>query len=184
MGIPSANNFIQTSMMLNTEENQKKSKSQIKRELLTLQELGKELANLPAKVLPQVPLSEPVLEAILEAKQMKKVALKRQLKHIGGLMRDEDEGAIRMALNRLRQPHLKEVKEFHEVEAWRDALLAGDESLLDELIRRFPEIDHQHLRQLIRNAKKEQVLNKPPKSARALFRYLNELPRDEGKHLE
>jgi ribosome-associated protein len=163
--------------MLDTKEKQIKSKSQIKRDLLALQDLGRDLLKLPDKVLPKVPLSDSVLEAIQEARQMKKVALKRQLKHIGALMRDEDEDAIRVALVRLRQPHLKEVKEFHEVEVWRDGLLAGDDSLLDELGQRFPAIDHQHLRQLVRNAKKEQTMNKPLKSAKALFRYLKEISR-------
>lgn len=161
--------------MYDTEENQKKSKSQIKRELLALQDAGRELVDLPIKALDQIPLSDPLRDAVLQAKTLKKTALKRQLKHIGGLMRHEDVEAIRKAMAVQRLPHEKEVKEFHEVESWRDALLAGDNTLVDKLGKRFSNIDHQYLRQLVRNARKEQGLNKSPKSARALFRYLKQL---------
>jgi len=161
--------------MLDIEEKDKKSKSQVKRDLLALQMLGRELVELSSKALDKIPISASFHASILDAKQMKRVALKRQLKHIGGLMRDEDTEAIRMALVKLRQPHKQDVKVLHEAEAWRDGLLAGDDGLLNELGQRFVEFDHQHVRQLIRNAKKEQVLNKPPKSARSLFRHLKEL---------
>ena len=46
---------------------------------------------------------------------------------------------------------------------------------LVELTDKFDNFDRQHVRQLIRNAKKGQELNKPPKSARLLFKYLTEI---------
>lgn len=161
--------------MVDTEEIQPKSKSQVKRELHALHDLGRDLVELPGKSLQQIPLSDETRDAVLEAKQLKMEALRRKLKHIGKLMRDEDADSIRIALDKLRQPHEKEVSEFHEVEGWRDALLAGDDVVLNELCGRFVDIDRQHLRQLVRNAKKEQALNKAPKSARVLFRYLKGL---------
>ena len=160
---------------MNSEDNPDKSKSQIKRELLALQVLGRELMDLSGKQLEQMPVSDPLREAVLAAKHMKKGALKRQLQHIGALMRTEDTDAIRQALVALRQPHQDEVQDFHEIEGWRDALLAGDAGLLDELCLRFPGLDRQHVSQLLRNAGKEQAANKPPRSARALFRYLQGL---------
>jgi ribosome-associated protein len=152
-----------------------KSKSQVKRELQALHDLGRNLVELPGKSLQQIPLADETREAIIQAKHLKMEALRRQLKHIGKLMRDEDADSIRIALDKLRHPHEKEVSEFHEVEGWRDSLLAGDDAVLGELCVRFVDIDRQHLRQLIRNAKKERELNKPPKSARVLFRYLKGL---------
>jgi ribosome-associated protein len=162
-------------MMTDTEERQEKSKSQIKRELLALQKLGRELVDLPPKGLLKIPLSDPIRGAIVHAKQLKMGALARELKHIGKLMRDEDVDAIQTALDVLRHPHREAVKVVHVAEGWRDALLAGNDGLLDELCIRFPDIDRQHLWQLVRNAKKEQVLNKPPRAGRELFRYLKEL---------
>ncbi len=161
--------------MTDTEEILTKSKSQVKRELLALHDLGRDLVSLSTKALQQVPLADETRDAIFEAKPLKMEALRRQLKHIGKLMRDEDADAIHAALNKLRQPHKKEVSEFHEVETWRDLLLAGDDAVLAELAGRFPDLDRQHLRQLVRNTKKEQTLNKPPKSARVLFKYLKGL---------
>ncbi len=48
--------------------------------------------------------------------------------------------------------------------------------LQTDVMQVFPKIDRGHLSQLIRNARKEAELNKPPKSARALFRFLRDLP--------
>jgi ribosome-associated protein len=161
--------------MIGIEDKQEKSKSQIKRELLALQELGRELLDLSGKNLYQVPVSVALREAVLAAKHFKKEALRRQLQLIGALMRDEDAEAIRQALATLRQPLQREVQVFHEIESWRDALLAGDAGLLEKLCHRYPDIDRQHVRRLVRNAGKEQKLNKPPRAARDLFRYLKEL---------
>lgn len=161
--------------MQETEDSLETSKSQIKRELRALHDLGRELLELPPKNLQRMPLSDAIREEILAAKDLKMGALKRQMKHIGAMMREEDADAIRDALLALRKPQQQEVAVFHQIETWRDLLLAGDENVLDELTGHFADIDHQYLRQLVRNAKKEQAMNKPPKSARALFQYLKDL---------
>ncbi len=152
-----------------------KSKSQIKRELQELQALGKKLVELPDKQLITVPISDKLRDAILAAKTMKHGALSRQFKFIGNLMPNEDEASIRNALDKLQQPHKDEVNTFHALEEWRDRLLQSDQALLDELALKFDKFERQYVGQLIRNAKKEQKLNKAPKSARMLFKYLSEL---------
>jgi len=163
-----------------SEDTPEKSKSQVKRELIALQQLGKELMQLSAGALQQIPLSDKTREAIVHARQLRMGALARQLKHIGKLMRDEDSAAIHEALAGLGQPHQQQVDQFHRVEVWRDGLLAGEDGLFEQLCSRYPELDRQHVHQLVRESKKEHVLNKPPKSARALFRYLNELTAGEA----
>jgi ribosome-associated protein len=152
-----------------------KSKSQIKRDLHELKVLGKQLVGLPGKQLINIPLSGKLRNAIISAKSMKHGALSRQLKFIGSLMKNEDDISIHQALEKSQQPHKDEVNEFHEIEQWRDNLLQGDQTLLDELAENFENFERQHVGQLIRNAKKEQKLNKPPKSSRLLFKYLAEL---------
>jgi len=104
------------------------------------------------------------------------------LKHIGKLIRAEDAAAIQVALAALNKPHEEEVTIFHEVESWRDRLLAGDDVVLDELSQRFADLDRQHLGQLVRNAKKEVALARPPKSSRALFQYLKGLTGEREHH--
>lgn len=151
-----------------------KSKSQIKREMHELQALGKQLVELPPKQLVGIPISDKLRDAIVVARSLKHGAIRRQLQYIGSLMQKEDEASIRTMLHKLQQPHKGEVKAFHQLEQWRDQLLQGDQILLDELVNKFTNFDRQHIRQLIRNAKKEQDMSKPPKSARLLFKYLTE----------
>lgn len=87
----------------------------------------------------------------------------------------EDEVAIRFALDKADKPHKEEVDKLHKLEQWRDNLLQGDQDLFNELLGRFEDFDRQYVNQLIRNAKKEHKLSKPPKSSRLLFKYLSEL---------
>ncbi|HEX7027045.1 MAG TPA: ribosome biogenesis factor YjgA, partial [Gammaproteobacteria bacterium] len=84
-------------MTHNDKNEEEKSKSQVKRELHALQDLGKQLVGLSPKQLQAIPLSEPLRKAVLQAKAFNRRALQRQLKYIGGLMPHEDVDAIRRA---------------------------------------------------------------------------------------
>lgn len=151
-----------------------KSKSQIKRELLELKDLGKVLLELPIKDLDKLDLSERLYEAVVKAHGMTHGALKRQIGFIGGLMVHEDYESIKQSTDKIRQAHNGEVKAFHQLEQWRDELLAGDVQVMTVLRNQFEDINIQHVRQLVRNANKEMELNKPAKSARLLFKYLQQ----------
>ena len=161
--------------MSETEQPERKSKSQIKREMHALQDLGRELTRLPDKLFQQLPMTDGLREAIVAARHFKREALRRQLQHIGSIMRYEDVDAIQDSLNTLQRPQRAAVQAFHEVEQWRDALITGDTEILDELCGRYQQLDRQHVMQLVRNAGNERVQNKPPRSARNLFKYLSEL---------
>ena len=87
----------------------------------------------------------------------------------------DDEEVIRKGLENLYQPHRDEVRRHHEAEQWRDGLIAGDNAVMEVVVTRFPEVDRQHLRQLARNANKENERQKPPKAARQLYTYLHQL---------
>ncbi|MBL1320688.1 MAG: DUF615 domain-containing protein [Methylophaga sp.] len=152
-----------------------KSKSQIKRELLALKDLGKDLLNLPIKDIEKLKLSERLHEALVKAQGMTKGALKRQIGTIGGLMVHEDYDEIKLSIDRIKQQHNGEVKKFHQLELWRDQLLVGDNDVMTVLRNQFEDFDIQHVRQLVRNANKETEQEKPQKSARILFKYLQEL---------
>jgi len=156
-----------------------KSKSQIKREREAFKALAQELTRLAIKQLPLIPLNEKTRTAVTDVKKMKKGAMKRQLQHISSLLRDEDEAAIREALEKLLQPHRQQVEAHHQLEEWRDALVSGDDSIITELAKRFDHLDRQYLMQLTRNAHKELKLEKPPKSARIIFQYLKDLQAQE-----
>jgi len=157
------------------EQEEGPSKSQIKRDLDALKDLGRELIALTPADLAKLPLDERVHEAVLKAQPLSKGALKRQTGFIGRLIADTDHQAIRTALAEMRQPHLQATQQFHQLETWRDRLLADDDTVMAELRDQFTDIDSQHLRQLVRNAQKEAKAEQPPKSARLIYKYLKQL---------
>jgi len=155
-----------------------KSKSQVKRELDALKVLGKALIELSAKDLEKLNLSEDLLYALTKAQDMNKGALKRQIGFIGGVLSREDHAEIQRSVDLLKLPHQGQVKQFHQLEQWRDRLLEGDNTVYGELIAEFDGFDVQHVRQLVRNADREAKQNKPPKAARQLFQYLQSQQQD------
>jgi ribosome-associated protein len=163
----------------------KKSKSQVKREMTALQKLGEQLASLSEDQIRKIEIPEELREAILFAKTARKhEALRRQMQYIGTLMRDIDPEPVERAVDVMLHGHGVQHRTFKQVEEWRDELLGGNNDILEELQARFPDADHQRLRQLTLNARKESASDKPPKSSRALFRYLRELLNEEERPLE
>ncbi len=82
----------------------KPSKSARKREYLALQKLGEELLLLRESDLLDMELDEDLLEAVLEARQIRsRGALRRQKQYIGKLMRHIDPEPLRAALARVRR---------------------------------------------------------------------------------
>lgn len=69
---------------------------------------------------------------------------------------------------------------MHALERRRDKLLVDDKALT-VLLEENPELDVQHLRTLIRNARKEQAENKPPKAFREIFQILKQIESKKGK---
>lgn len=150
------------------------NKTQLKREMKALHDLGRQLVEMPLSKFEKITLSERISDAILLAKKLKKGALQRQLRFIAGIMKEEDTNTIIAEIKQLSLPQEQEVKAFHQVEEWRDKLIAGDNNLINKLVDKFS-ADRQHLRQLVRNANKEAQNNKPPKASRLLFKYLKDL---------
>ena len=82
----------------------KPSKSARKREYLALQKLGEELIALKQSELDSLPLDENLLEAVVEAQQIKaRGALRRQKQYIGKLMRHIDPEPLRLEIAKLRR---------------------------------------------------------------------------------
>ena len=153
------------------------SKSQRKRDMLALTELGEQLVELPSSTLAKLPLDDRLLQAIRECQAINKHGgRKRQLKFIGKLMREVDAEAIRNTLEQLAAPHRDSVRAFHHVEQWRDRLLEDGDPALAELLDEHPAADRQLLRQWLRNARNQKLSEaKQKQAARELFRYLRDL---------
>jgi len=80
----------------------KPSKSARKREFLALQKLGEQLIALKTSELQEIGLDEELLEAVLDAREIKAhSALRRQKQYIGKIMRRVDPEPIRAAIARL-----------------------------------------------------------------------------------
>lgn len=152
------------------------SRSQIKRELLELQKIAERLTTMKPGQLAPLPLTPVMRDALEESKRIKSHnAMRRHIRRIAKLLRNEEMDAIHELLNSIDNRHLEENRRFHQLERWRDRLLAEGDGALAELLTACPDADRQHLRQLIRAATKEQQNDKPPASARKIFRYLKEL---------
>ena len=151
------------------------SKTQKKREMDALQDLGKALIGLSNDTLKTMPIPDALREAVLEHKRLNAHgALRRQLQYIGKLMRKVDPAPIQAAIDEIDGVSAAANARQHALERLRARLLE-DEAFLSEISATWPGVDLQHLRQLRRNALKEQEARKPPKNFRAIFQLLQEL---------
>ncbi|MES2069765.1 MAG: ribosome biogenesis factor YjgA [Pseudomonadota bacterium] len=160
------------------QEYDRPSKSQLKREMTALQKLGQELVEQPRDRVKRVPMPEDVRDAILECQQIKDhEGRRRQMQYVGKKMRtlDEEEiAAIQKTLDSWKGLSKSDTAAMHALERRREKLLT-DSNALTELLEQNPELDVQHLRTLIRNARKEQAENKPPKAYREIFQILKQI---------
>ena len=154
------------------------SKSQKKRDMHALQEMGAELVELSAERLARIDMPDDLREALREAQRLTKhEARRRQMQYIGRLMRDVDPAPLREALDVVKGASAIENARQHRLERLRERLLE-DEAVLTEIGSVHPGADLTRLRQLRRNALKDREEGRPPRAFRELFRLLRELDHD------
>ncbi|MDM8545858.1 ribosome biogenesis factor YjgA [Candidatus Venteria ishoeyi] len=158
------------------------SKSQQKRDAETLQALGTRLVNLGKPILDKLPLDDTLKDAIELAQRIrnKHEGYRRQLQFIGKLMRSRDCEDIMQALALHDAKQHQATHHFHQLEQTRDAIINEGDEAIQLFLNEHPAADRQHLRQLARSALREQKNNKPPKAARALFKYLREVSENDA----
>ena len=154
------------------------SKSELKRQSNELQKLGEQLIAEPRDRVKRVPMPDEVKDAILMCQTISNhEGRRRQLQYVGKMMRtlDEEEVAvIQRTIESWKGASKAETAALHALERRRDKLLADDKALT-QLLEEHPQLDVQQLRTLIRNARKEQAENKPPKAYREIFQILKDL---------
>ena len=159
------------------------SKSQVKRDLHALLDLGRELVELSPERLKQLPLAERLYDAIrLAQRTPSREGLRRQIHYVGKLVRDAPADEIRAQLDEWKNGSRKQTAALHHLEARRDKLLRDDDALT-ELLAEYPQADSQQLRTMIREGRKELAANaalrpgQEPlrKHYRALFQALRQL---------
>ena len=89
---------------------------------------------------------------------------------------DADLAFARASIDDDRAANARAAAALHRIESLRDALMDqhGDEALA-ALIAGHPAADHQRLRALVRQARREREAAKPPRWQRELFRLLRSL---------
>jgi ribosome-associated protein len=158
------------------EEDAPVSKSQRRRDALELKSLALELMKISPARLGRIPLDDDVRDAIMDARQIRPhVARKRQMQYAAKLLRRIDPEPIFQAIEGFETEARALTGRQHRAEAWRDFLLDSGDPAVGELMQQRNDTDTQAIRQLIRNTAREASRNKPPSSARALFRLLREM---------
>lgn len=157
-----------------SEEELLPSKTKRKREALRLQKLGQRLTDLTQNELSHIDLPDRVQDAIaLFHRISSREARRRQLQYLGRLMRDVDIEPIEAALESLYGESAAARYTFHQLEHWRDRLLAEPESLT-EYLATHPTADRQRLRQQLKRvaAASDESLRRA--ASRELFKMLRE----------
>lgn len=155
------------------------SKSQRKREMQALQNVGEKLVTLSSQRLSELDLPENLLDAIGEAKRLTQFgAIRRQMQYIGKLMREVDAEDILRKLTLWDAQSKENSGELHLVEKWRARLLE-EEGAFGEFAMSYPQADITHLRNLVRSINKDRLSGKPPKQFRTFFRALRDIVRSE-----
>ena len=150
------------------------SKSERKRDAKRSQTIGLKLTALNGRQLSQIPLTKELTHALEEYHRIRSnEAKRRQLQFIGKLMRAADTQAIESALALVEGKSAQARYQMHQIETWRDRLLAED-SALTEYLRKHPTSDRQLLRQHINKARTATDAKNQRTAARALFRYLRD----------
>ncbi len=149
------------------------SKTSIKKEMHELQALGKRLTELKRSQLDKVPMSDLLRKAVEDSSRInQREANRRHMQYIGKLMRAEDEDEVRHAVDLFDAGSIPFAQALHALERWRDKLTQEGNETLSAYIEENPHADVQHLRQLVRNAKKDIQNEKNTGASRKLFKYL------------
>jgi ribosome-associated protein len=150
------------------------SKSERKRQAHRIQALGEQLAALKPAQLRELDLPDRLLASILDYQRFPShEARRRQMQFIGRLMRDYDVEPIQRALDTFHGQSAQAQYEFHQLEVWRERLLAEPEALT-EYLSAHPDVDVQQLRHRIAQVQKAKDELQQRTAARALFRFLRD----------
>jgi ribosome-associated protein len=155
------------------------SRSQLRRDAVAIFKLAETLATLSDAQLARVPLDADLIEEVCRTRAIHQpIARKRQTQYLAKLLRrceDAEIVAVRVVIDSDRHQSNRETAALHQLENWRDRLLAEGDNALDELVAMHPTADRQQLRALIRQANAEASRQNTPRASRDLFRLLREL---------
>jgi ribosome-associated protein len=135
-------------------DSERPSRTQRKLAAEAVVELTHQLAALPDVAFKGLPLPKELREEFAQARTMKPCAARaRQLRHLAGVLRADDEllAALNTALGGQRRSSREEALRFHRREELRESLLDPQHGaeVLSALERSAPDLDHAALREQI-----------------------------------
>ncbi|MBL4820646.1 MAG: DUF615 domain-containing protein [Gammaproteobacteria bacterium] len=153
------------------------SKTQRKREMIALQEIGVKLTTFNDTQLGKLPLSNKLRTAIKEFKRLPNShgAKRRQLQYIGRLMRDHELADIEADIQKLLQPDREPAKTRQLIEQYCDLVLVDGDAGINALIQDYETLERQTLRKFHRDYRRAIARPdpEPPKQLKArLLEYL------------
>jgi ribosome-associated protein len=157
-------------------EEQRLSKSARKREAASLQELGVKLSALPDQEIKALGLPDNLFVALRDLRRLPSHGAQvRQRQYIGKLMRTIDPEPVLAKLAERKQRHDVEIRQFQQIERWRDRLLSEPAAAISELLEEHPDADRAALVKLLDKAERERLEQRSPVGARELFAFLRQL---------
>ncbi|NQY62189.1 MAG: DUF615 domain-containing protein [Alteromonadaceae bacterium] len=151
-----------------------KSKSEIKREMLQLQVYAQKLVDMSKHQRSRLPLTDELKADMILADKIhnKHEALRRHIRHIAKVLLETDLEPINHAIDVMANKHQQETAKFVRLEQLRDELIDKGGESIEALLANHKSMDRQQLRQLVRQASKEKKAEKVGKYCRDLFAYL------------
>ena len=155
------------------------SKTRLKQHAHELQSLGTALAALSDDALKTIDMPEPLRDAVeLYRRTKTHEGRRRQMQYVGKLMHNADEAALREAVAAATLGTAQSALALHEAEQWRAELIADDEAMT-RWLHAHPDTDTQHLRSLVRAARRDALglasEARQPKSFHELFQFIRPL---------
>jgi ribosome-associated protein len=146
------------------------SKSQLKRDMTALQDLGEVLGGLSKSQLDELDLPETLRDALDDLpKVTAHEGRRRHIQYIGKLMRHVDPAPIREQIDRWEIGSRANKTAFKMAEKWRDRLIAEPKVLAD-FAELQPEVDTKALAALIEKARLQAARDEAPAASRQVFR--------------
>ena len=151
-----------------------KSKSEVKREMIQLQIFGQKLIDLSKHQRSKIPFTEDIKDALILADKInnKHEALRRHVRHLARMLSETDLDPIKHALDVMANKHQQETAKFIKLEKMRDNTIDQGSDAIEALLAEYVSMERQKLRQLVRQAAKEQKAEKLGKYYKELFEYL------------
>ncbi|MDY0212403.1 MAG: ribosome biogenesis factor YjgA [Desulfuromonadaceae bacterium] len=130
---------------MDEQDTQTPSKSARKRQAQEIEELARNLVEMTAANIERLKLEPQLLTIVERARDLRKGARKREIKHLAGLLRNDSAQleAIRCFHHGVSQQQLDENLHFHALENWREGLCDPERraQVQSEIAQALPTLD-------------------------------------------